>query len=784
MVRQKLNILEEIRKLVSGSEDPRATLRDILELLAYTFDLDLVSVYLFDEPEQVLRLAATRGRAQESVGEVTLTPGRGLTGLVLEQMQPIVVHQPTEHSRYIPLGESPERSHDIFIGLPLIYHQQTLGVLIIQSRDQEGMLEEHTPIFSAVATQIAAAVAYSGLLEEKDFRLSPETRSGVKAASEESEREIRQQGMLKGAPASHGIAEGQAHFLVQSIGFDQIQEVEIEDVQAEIERLDKALKLSEQEISKLAREVEGLSNQDKAILQAHLMLLQDRVFTNRIKEDVKNGFAAEFALKSVVMEYMNFFHSLEDTYLRERGTDIADIGQRVLRHLLGEQNPYQIGFQVPTIIVASDISPLELEELRQPNLAGVVLTEGGLTSHAVILARSFEIPMVIGAQEAVEVIRENDELILDGTSGLVFTNPPRSIRTEYERLKREKEEQFEKLHSLKHAVPRTLDGRFFLLGANIGLVSDTELVHKYGADHIGLYRTEFPFLAKQDFPAEEEQAELYSQVVQAAQGKLVTIRILDVGGDKLFSSLEIPSEDNPYLGWRAIRMTLELDHVLRNQIRAILRSSAKGPVRMLVPMVSSVWEIKTILDIVQEEKRTLQCRGQDFDPNLPVGIMLEVPAAVFVLPNLLRYIDFVSVGTNDLTQYVLAADRNNQKVASLYNPLHPSVLAIIRQAVSTCRQAGCPVSICGEAASHPKCARLFLAMEPDELSLNPAAVPLIKNLVRQIDVSKEKELLSQVLELEDTEDVSSFMDRTEHGTAVEIMEESGTSISEQPWIEV
>ncbi len=767
MPEDKLTILEEIRKIVSESEEPKSTLRSILELLASSFELDLISVYLFHNDEQVLRLAATRGRTQEAVGEVVLTPGQGLTGKVLEEMKPIVVRDPTDHHRYIPLGESTEKEYEIFIGLPLIYHQNTFGVLSLQGRDFEERLEKAIPIFSAVATQVAAAVAYSGLLEERKHKQVEELPQMDSLSVRKTEQD-RHQGMIKGAPASDGVAEGQAHFFFQSIGFDQIQQVEIEDIDSEIERLDRAMSSSEQEIADLVNQVEGLSDQDKAILQAHIMFLQDRVFTDRIKEVVRKGFSAEFALKTVIMEYINFFHSLEDAYLRERGTDIADIGQRVLRHLLGAEKPYQTKFDQPKIIVASDMSPLELEEIRQPNLAGIILTEGGLTSHAVILARSFEIPMVIGVQEAVETIRENDELILDGTAGLVFTNPSKNIRIEYERLKQEKQEQFQRLHYLRNEAPCSKDGVCFSLGANIGLVSDTELVHKYGADHIGLYRTEFPFLAKNSFPTEEEQYEIYSQVVKSAQGKSVTIRTLDLGGDKLFSSLDFPSEDNPYLGWRAIRMSLELDHVLRSQVRAILRSSALGPVRLMIPMVTSVGEIKAILDIVQEEKKALKEQGLEFDPEIPVGIMVEVPAAVFILPNLLRYIDFVSIGTNDLTQYILAVDRNNQKVAPLYNPLHPSVLAIIKQVVGTCRQNGCPVSICGEAASRPKCSRLLLAMEPNELSVNPAAVPLIKNLIRQTNVSKEKELLEQALKLEDAEDISSFMDRIDQGTALEI----------------
>jgi len=349
-------------------------------------------------------------------------------------------------------------------------------------------------------------------------------------------------------------------------------------------------------------------------------------------------------------------------------------------------------------------------------------------------------------------------LIIDGTSGLIFHNPPEIIIREYQRLEDETSRQVGRLETLRDLKPQTFDGFEVKLGANIGLLSDFDLVEKYGADHIGLYRTEFPFLVRERSPSEEEQVDLYRRVLEAAKGKEVTIRTLDVGGDKFLSYLDYPKEDNPYLGWRSIRVSLELRDIFREQIRAILRASVSGTLRILFPMISSVKEIKDALSIVNEEKTYLRERNIPFDETIKVGLLIEVPAAVVILDKLLRYVDFVSVGTNDLVQFVLAVDRNNQKVASIYNPLHPAVISTILDIVSVCKERNKPMVICGESAANPKCAYLYLGMGIDQLSMNAPSVPIIKHLIRNVQKADAEQALMSVLLMDDADEIADFVE--------------------------
>ncbi len=770
-MKKSANLFADICQLISDSQNPQKTLETIVFLVAGRLGIDACSVYLFDEPRENLVLRATYGLSQAAVGNIRMRPEEGLTGLVVEHQEPVLVVKPKAHPRFKFFENSGEEIYEIYLGLPLVYHQISFGVIAFQTRDETAISESDIPFFESIASQVAATVAYSGLLEnlEKERSHREDLENRLKKSAPAPRASKGKRSILRGVPVCAGIAEGRAHYLPEGVGFDQVACSLATNPKSEMKRLDIALSRTRDGIKTLTRQADDLSSEEAAIFESHLMLIGDVGFKGRITQGIENGFCAEFALKKAVDQLMSQFLSIEDPYLRERAADIEDIGKRVLRNLIGAESRSLDTLSEDTILVATDISAVDLIALNHPRLKGIALSRGGRTSHAAIISKSFEIPMVIGIPEILDNIRENDSLILDGTSGLLFKEPTEEVVKEYRRMKAEKENHYRQLDLLRDLPAVTLDGKTIGLDANIGLLYDTELVKKYGGDHIGLYRTEFPFLARKRFPTEEEQTDLYKRVLSQVDGKALTIRTLDVGGDKFLSYLDYPKEQNPYLGWRSVRVSLELDEIFRPQIRAILRTSVQGPVKILFPMVCSLKEVDRILAIVEEEKHALEEAGIPFDEGTPMGAMVEVPATALIVTHLLRHFDFFSIGTNDLIQYTLAVDRNNPKVAHLYNPLHPAVLAIIQEVISVCNAAGKPISICGEAAANPRCAYLFAAMGADRLSMSPSAIPLIKNLIRHMKVVDARTVLSEVMQMDNEDDIAAHM-----GRVLEALDYNGT----------
>jgi len=755
-----ISIVEDVGRIISSSSGPADSLREIAKLIVDKFGIDVCSIYILEEDKERLSLAATVGLNEDMIGKIYMGLDEGLTGLVLKRMRPLLVIDPARHPRYKYFEGSGEEKYHSFLGLPLVYHGEALGVLVVQTADEEAIDESDIVTFSTVASQIAGVAAYANLLRDmkKKTGPAPEATDAVSSQQREVER-ITKRDLLRGVPVSAGFGEGHTHYLRESIGFSDVYFHEADDVEHEISRFENALKRSEAQVERLCGDVRSeVSTGDEEILRTYLKYLHDRGLKNKIIVKIREKNAAEYALKEVILDYVRQFSKIEDPYLRERGFDIENVGKRILRNLLGFEDEDPKIFAEKTIVIASSISPGELINLRQGNLKGIIVSKGGAASHVAILARSFEIPMIIVARALLKEIQEHDLLIIDGRSGIIYHEPSEIIIREYQRFADDKARQYGRLEAIRSAKAQTPDGFEVRLGANISLLSDFELVEKYGADHIGLYRTEFPFLVRERFPSESEQVDLYRRVLVAANGKDVTIRTLDVGGDKFLSYLDYPREDNPFLGWRSIRVSLELRDVFREQIRAILRASAFGHLKILFPMISSVREIKDTLSIIDEEKSGLRGKGILFDERIEVGLLLEVPAAAIILEKLLKYVDFVSVGTNDLTQFILAVDRNNQKVAPIYNPLHPAVISTIRDIASVCRKNNKPMVICGEAASNPKCAYLYLAMGIDQLSMNAPSVPIIKHLIRHVSLADAREVLAAALSMEDTDEIEALVD--------------------------
>ncbi len=750
------HILESILKTIADSDSPDQSLDRIVRMIAARFKTDACSVYAYNPYTNTLMLKATIGLSQKSVGAIEMDVSEGLTGLVIETMAPVFIKNPAAHPRYKYYGGSGEEVYNTYLGIPLIYHKKVLGALVVQTRAEEGIADEDIQLLNNIAGQIAATIAFTMLQEErqetgKSIKLKP---TGKKNAIKET---TLNQKHLRGEAVSDRVATGFAHLMLETIEFEHIHSTAVTDTAAEILRLEEAFDAAARQIKQVVENVPSLSDQEKAIIDAHLMFLADKSLRKKIVALINQGESAEYSLKQVVLKYVTLFKAINDPYLNERYADILDIGRRVLGNLVGINEVSDQAFTRDTIIIASDISPVDLLATRQPHLKGVVLARGGRTSHTVIMAKSLEVPIVIGVEDVFDNVRANDFLIVDGVSGIVYVNPDPDIREKYEHRQEEHRRVLKQLEGLRDRSAETQDGFAVRLGANIGLLSDLLLARKYGADHIGLYRTEFPFLLRKTFPSEEEQVALYTRALEKADGRELTIRTFDVGGDKFLSYLDYPKENNPFLGWRAIRLSLDLEDIFRIQIRAILRASALGKTRLLFPMITQVEEIRQVVALVADEKRNLDRNGIPFDRDIELGIMVEVPAAVPILDRLLRYVNFVNIGTNDLMQYLLAVDRNNKKVARHFNSLHPAVIATVEQVMSTCRQLDKQVCICGEAASVRESIFLFIGMGANQLSMIPSSIPAAKQFICAVRQSDAQTALRACLKMETGDEIAAFL---------------------------
>jgi phosphoenolpyruvate-protein phosphotransferase len=468
------------------------------------------------------------------------------------------------------------------------------------------------------------------------------------------------------------------------------------------------------------------------VFHTHIQILEDKGFVAKLRKAVHETGNARNALVEVLAAYRKTFGRIEDPYFRDRMMDVEDVGRRVMEQMLGDRH-VRATLERGSIVVTDNLLPGHFARLDLDRVAAIVSEHGGPTSHGAIFARTLEIPSVTGVAGLVAVIRPGELAVVDGGEGTVFLSPDDRLVTEYQRARERFEIAAEHLDALRALPAETRDGRRISLTANCGLVSDLRLVDQHGAEGVGLFRTEMLAVAHRGFPEEEEQEQLYERVASLLAPRPVTIRTLDLGGDKEVANLALPHEDNPQLGCRSIRLSFNHLEAFRVQLRAILRASALGNVRLLLPMISSLEELRRAREVLEETKDAMRSAGVAFDPELPVGIMIEVPSAALIADALAREADFFSIGTNDLTQYTLAVDRGNEGIAHLFDPLHPAVLCLIDRSVRGAMRAGIPVSVCGEMASNPLAVPILVGLGIGELSTTPSAVPIVKEIIHALD---------------------------------------------------
>lgn len=561
--------------------------------------------------------------------------------------------------------------------------------------------------------------------------------------------------MLKGVAASPGIAIGKVFLYEKKFAEINTQTIDESMVKDEIAKFENAIELTKAQLEKIKEKTEREFGKDKAeIFEAHLMLANDPELYDSVVNMIKTDYVtADNAVNHVIEQHASVMESLDDKYLKERAVDLRDVGHRIINNIHGIVDVNLSELDEDVIIIAKDLTPSDTATMRKEKVLGFATDVGGRTSHTAIMARSLEIPAVVGTGNVTKQVSDGDIAIVDGNEGVVIVNPTEDVLKEYEEKRDKYKIRVEKLKELKDLPAVTKDGRQSMLAANIGTPNDVEGALKNGAEGIGLFRTEFLYMNRNDFPTEEEQFEAYKYVAEKMNGKPVTIRTLDIGGDKKLPYLNMPDEMNPFLGYRAIRLCLDEKEMFKTQLRALLRASAYGNILIMYPMISSVVEVRKANEILNEVKGELDRKGIKYDKNIKVGIMVEIPSAAVTADLLAKEVDFFSIGTNDLCQYTLAVDRMNERIKDYYKPFNPAILRLIKNVIDASHKEGIFTAMCGEMAGDPLTTVILLGLGLDEFSMSASSIPNIKNIIRNVSYEKAKEFTEMVLKMSTPDEI-------------------------------
>ncbi|MGH8352104.1 MAG: phosphoenolpyruvate--protein phosphotransferase [Pseudomonas sp.] len=737
-----LNTLRKIVQEVNAAKDLKAALAIIVQRVKEAMGSQVCSVYLLDPETNRFVLMATEGLNKRSIGRVSMAPNEGLVGLVGTREEPLNLEHAADHPRYRYFAETGEERYASFLGAPIIHHRRVMGVLVVQQKERRQFDEGEEAFLVTMSAQLAGVIAHA------------EATGSIRGLGKQGKG--IQEAKFVGVPGAPGAAVGTALVMLPPADLEVVPDKAVEDIDAELALFQNALEGVRADMRALsAKLATQLRPEERALFDVYLMMLEDAALGSEVVKVIRTGQWAQGALRQVVNEHVNRFELMDDAYLRERAADVKDLGRRLLAYLQ-EARHQSLTYPDNCILVSEELSPAMLGEVPEGKLAGLISVLGSGNSHVAILARAMGIPTVMGVVDLPYSKLDGIELIVDGYHGEVFTNPSPELRRQYSEVVEEERQLVKGLEALRSLPCETLDGHRMPLWVNTGLLADVVRAQERGAEGVGLYRTEVPFMIKERFPSEKEQLAIYREQLAAFHPLPVTMRTLDIGGDKALSYFPI-KEENPFLGWRGIRVTLDHPEIFLVQVRAMLKASeGLNNLRILLPMISGIQELEESLHLIHRAWGEVRDEGVDI-PMPPLGVMIEIPAAVYQTRELARLVDFLSVGSNDLTQYLLAVDRNNPRVADLYDYLHPAVLQALQTVVQHAHTEGKPVSICGEMAGDPSAAVLLMAMGFDSLSMNATNLPKVKWLLRQISLSKARELLAQLMSIDHPQVVHSTL---------------------------
>ncbi|MCF2948660.1 phosphoenolpyruvate--protein phosphotransferase [Paraglaciecola aquimarina] len=734
-------IVQEVNQIPVLDEALSCLANRLIEALK----VDSCSIYLADYEQQHFILAATNGLASEAVGHVAIGFSEGLIGLIGQREEPLNISDAQAHPRFKHYPEVREEHYHAFLGAPIIHQRKVLGVLTLQQQEKRRFSEDEEAFLVTLAMQLAVEIS------------NAKARGSINSLAKNVPKDWQKS--LKGVPGSSGLATG--------VGFLQNLMVNIRShvhkrstkTEKQISNYRLAVKKTQEDMAVLSQRIQGEVPDDvQAIFQLYHHLLDANSLGREVEEKIKAGWDAPTSLKMVVEGFIRQFQSMNDAYMRERAVDVEDMGNRVLANILGLSAKKSIKREPAkhSILIAEEVTAAMLAEFPSEKLMGIVSMRGSSNSHAAIMARAMGVPAVMGLTDVPITLLDQKDILLDGYTGDVIVSPNATIRHEFEQLILEEQLLSERIHAQDDLPAVTKDNCKLSLFVNAGLSLESENNINPDSDGVGLFRTEIPFMMRQRFPTEQEQADLYRDLLTAEPNKPFTMRTLDVGGDKPLPYFPI-TEENPFLGWRGIRLTLDHPEIFLVQIRAMLTASiGLENLSIMLPMITSVSEVSEAKRLIRQafyevEEEALILGQRLYMPK--IGVMLEVPAVIYQLPQLAKIVDFFSVGSNDLTQYLLAVDRNNSRVSDLYDSYHPAVLSALHTIAKHAEILQVPITVCGELAGEPGGVVLLMAMGYRKLSMNNHNLLKVKWIVRNISRNESEQLLAKVLTLNNPQDV-------------------------------
>jgi len=739
--------IAELASLFERSGSIREFLQTSVSVIAYHMRAAVCSIYLYDDNRQKLVIRANQGLDPSVVGKIELAPGEGIVGTAFREMRTLRVARALESPYFKPIPGSGEERYQAFLAVPIMLGTERVGALVVQDPQADYFTPNDARALRAIAAQLAGTMDNARLF--------------MNMGREETPRMMPQEGrpvepVIHGDPAVPGIAIGRAftpHKPYEALLANN-DDAEWPSSSADFER---ALGAAEQEIKRLQHELEeNASDVASMIFSAHLMILKDDSFSGAMRGFIAGGMPPHKAIVEVINKYVRLFSASTNPHLREKTQDVKDLGHRLLSNLRGAETRTH-GYE-DHLIVATDLLPSDIMRFAAQGAEGLVLSGSGATSHVAILARSLNLPTLLLDEQEVLRIPEDAAVILDANQGTLYIEPSPEITERYgELIAAEQEMRDGEESDGKPAT--TTDGVEIRVLANINLVSEVQPACRLGADGIGLYRSEFPFIVRSDFPPEEEQYRIYRKIITGAQGREVLFRTLDVGGDKMLSYFPHVTEANPFLGMRAIRFSLHHKGIFSEQIRALLRAGHGYDLKIMFPLVSSVDDFLQAAGVVKDCLESLNMEGFEHNPRPKLGVMVELPSAVGVINELAREADFISIGTNDLVQYMLAVDRTNRLIKDMYQCYHPAILRAIRTIAEAAARENTPLSLCGDAAAEPAMIPFLVGAGLRALSVTPHAVPKIRRTIQTLSCAASREHAEKLLRMGTIAEVGAELDK-------------------------